>query len=516
MVDDFHLFLPSNTNPDICPDNTPSDYTTVYNENITLEGNWEVGVKSLSYPSKVDTFTGNEQIRSGKNLTIMIDGKYLNGDEEYYDFQTCIVNRPSSGLDEKTNRYKPEEVAWEINNCDFGKRGLLHVEYKKEKDVFIMDSQAYDCIIGMNQYLYFAVCNFPRLGRGSFQGIVAGGSMWSNSELPFGRYPGKDPWKLILFPLFRLEKEVITICGKDDGELTQDDILANLTAACKNRVKFQLLKDRRGRGHKLIVKSKPDVFKDKDYSVLHFNEAALYMLGALRYYYEPTDEEFANVNNWRPYHQYKDCPKFGIEPVQVTVWHRKIVNHSNFRPFWFVNNYDIPRKTPNDNNGLITFLNSFDKVKRKRNGEDYTFSIDKKTSHVVLTIKTDTYVRLDQVTADILGFKECVFYKKDTRYIADMRPRLDRAIYFLYVYNNFLTDSVYVGNVRAPLLCIIPHNHGATNAETFTQHFYNPTYIPVSKHSFNQLRITIRDDAGSIIPFSNAKTILGLHFRKRF
>ena len=511
MADEFHLFLPSNTNPDICPENTPSDYTTVYNENIKLEGNWEVGVKSLSYPSKIDTFSSEEQMISGRNLCLLVDGKYLNGDEKYYDFQSCNVERPKSGL-QPDGRYKPEEIADVMNNCEFGKRGLITTVYLKDKNRFVVQIKGGPCLMAVSPYLYLHVLCLPRLGDG-YQCIKSGPSYWS-SGLFRGDPFGEDQWRLILFPTYRLEKEVFTICEKDEGELTPDDLLDRLNAACRGRVKFTINR-KRFPGYCIFVTNKPNCEKDNDFNILQFNNAAMDMLGVYENYFQPTIHDWQYQRMWRHYDKFSDCKFFEKESIQLTVWHRKIVNHSNCVPDSHLYEHNIPRNRFTNDSAMISFLNTFDKEQRKKDSQDYEFSIDKKTSRVVLTIKNDVYLKLDQVTADILGFKTKIFPKKNTRYIAEFRPRLDRAVDFLFVYGNNLTDPVFVGNVKAPLLCIIPHEKGNENTETFTQLFSNPTYIPISRYTFNQLRITVRDDAGSLIPFSNAKTILGLHFRKR-
>lgn len=50
-MDSFKVYLPSNASFDLFPDNTPTAYRTRFDNPIELNGNWEVGVESISYPS---------------------------------------------------------------------------------------------------------------------------------------------------------------------------------------------------------------------------------------------------------------------------------------------------------------------------------------------------------------------------------------------------------------------------------------------------------------------------------
>ena len=49
----FKFYLPSNACPDIYPNNTPTDFHINLDKPIELEGNWEVGVESIYYSSKI-------------------------------------------------------------------------------------------------------------------------------------------------------------------------------------------------------------------------------------------------------------------------------------------------------------------------------------------------------------------------------------------------------------------------------------------------------------------------------
>ena len=47
----FYLTLPSNASSDVFPDNKTTSYRMKLPQTIDLEGNWEVGLYSISYPN---------------------------------------------------------------------------------------------------------------------------------------------------------------------------------------------------------------------------------------------------------------------------------------------------------------------------------------------------------------------------------------------------------------------------------------------------------------------------------
>ena len=57
---DFYHVLPSNTSPDYYPNNNASQYSTPLNNPYVLNGNWEVGVIDVTFPTCVKTFNNDE------------------------------------------------------------------------------------------------------------------------------------------------------------------------------------------------------------------------------------------------------------------------------------------------------------------------------------------------------------------------------------------------------------------------------------------------------------------------
>ena len=119
----------------------------------------------------------------------------------------------------------------------------------------------------------------------------------------------------------------------------------------------------------------------------------------------------------------------------------------------------------------------------------------------------------------VLGFRDNKAYPVDgtTKHInADFRPVLFQGITHMYIYAS-ICAPIQVGNVRAPLLKTIwikPSRRFALN-EIKHLDFENPMYVPVSGSNFNSIEINIRLDSGELVPFNyGAVTSLTLHFKR--
>ena len=56
-MDPFTVELVSNTSGELFPDNTLSSFTNFLPEQVNLEGQWEVAISEISYPSMFQNLT---------------------------------------------------------------------------------------------------------------------------------------------------------------------------------------------------------------------------------------------------------------------------------------------------------------------------------------------------------------------------------------------------------------------------------------------------------------------------
>jgi len=86
----------------------------------------------------------------------------------------------------------------------------------------------------------------------------------------------------------------------------------------------------------------------------------------------------------------------------------------------------------------------------------------------------------------------------------------------MYVYSS-ICAPIQVGDTRAPLLKAIwlKSIKDLVREEVRSINIENAMYIPVSSSTINSVKINIRTDSGSFVPFSDsAITAITLHFKK--
>ena len=62
MEEAFNIRLISNVSPDVFPDNRPSHFSTILADEIALNGNWDVAVKDIMYPTTIASTTPKDQL----------------------------------------------------------------------------------------------------------------------------------------------------------------------------------------------------------------------------------------------------------------------------------------------------------------------------------------------------------------------------------------------------------------------------------------------------------------------
>ena len=123
-------------------------------------------------------------------------------------------------------------------------------------------------------------------------------------------------------------------------------------------------------------------------------------------------------------------------------------------------------------------------------------------------------LKMDQNLCRILGYEcesEAVIFTEGThraKYVMDLRQGFDN----LYIYTNIIEPRV-VGDSMAPLLRIVPSSgkHGEV-----VRYVFNPThYVPLLFKSFETVKVDIRDDTGTVVPFESGKVVVTLHLRRK-
>ena len=477
----FHMFLSSNTNPVEFPDNNPSDFTTLYGETVKLDGSWEVGVKQVTYPSAIVTTSGIETLSTTKNGATILEGNkaFISARQEDYDFDTYTVEKPPY---DKDKGYSPQDVVKSFNELPIVKKGIVKLIYNEKKSKMILDISMDDVLIGFSYDFGFQTLRFLDIG-------YTYGNHWAE-WIFFNKFQSNEKWSVWVFPLYRLTKEVFTICEKD-VDMTSDDMIKRIQVLTKDYgVEWKYVSN--GKRVGFHVKTKPDPKKDVKCSFICFNDATMDMLLQPHAYFEANYADRTWADRLTRKESYRDCEYYGREPMLMYIYNREISNRSPFQPEeippeWTT--FTFPRKrfaTPEE---LLTTLKSF----KPPSSASVQFSYDSKVKRFKVNVPFSSCLRMDPIICDILGFKNRQYFVNGQT-TADYTPALDRAVDNLFVYSN-ITDAVFVGNVKAPLLCIVPREKGnSQGSKSWSSD--SPTYMSESCQSFNQQWIVIMDEAG--------------------
>ena len=130
------------------------------------------------------------------------------------------------------------------------------------------------------------------------------------------------------------------------------------------------------------------------------------------------------------------------------------------------------------------------------------------TGKFIMVLKYGVSIVLSKSLAHMFGFRRVLRHSQRSRKPSDIR----RGIYSLYIYCNICREII-VGDSKVDLLRIVPiqGEHGDYICKTYD----SPTYTPLQRKNFNDIKIDIRDDVGEKIPFQSGKVIVTLHLRKR-
>ena len=125
-MDSFTIELVSNASSELFPDNTLSSFTNFLPEQVNLEGQWEVAVSEISYPSMYQNVTEGKFLFHDNELSKTKDYYYL--EPGLYHSTTDIVEAMNSLIQNRNNHNTPcigvkvdrrtQKVAFSLVNDD--------------------------------------------------------------------------------------------------------------------------------------------------------------------------------------------------------------------------------------------------------------------------------------------------------------------------------------------------------------------------------------------------------------
>jgi len=115
--------------------------------------------------------------------------------------------------------------------------------------------------------------------------------------------------------------------------------------------------------------------------------------------------------------------------------------------------------------------------------------------------------------ANLLGFDN-TFFQGPIFQIADRTVDLNLQTGSLFIYLSIVQDRV-VGDVRAPLIGLLPISNADKGLKLASRSFYRPQYFSLKQNFIDNVTCNIRDEFGQLVPFTNGQTTLTLHLRRR-
>ena len=123
-------------------------------------------------------------------------------------------------------------------------------------------------------------------------------------------------------------------------------------------------------------------------------------------------------------------------------------------------------------------------------------------------MKPGSKVEFSKKMLHMLGFDIAPIFV-DGNWRARSEPKLD-PIEARYVFCD-VVDHNMVGDIVTPLLRIVQVN---SKKGRVTNNFESIQYYSTSMKCFDTIEISLRDDTGANIPFTQGKTVVILHFRR--
>ena len=527
---EFNVLLVSNVSADIFPNNTPSQFSTILANDITLpDGEWEVAVTNIMYPSHIASATKDDKLEIFKYkdtyrtlLPVPDRGKH----ESMSNRLTVNLSLPaaSSATTKKAAVAEMSSITTDIKldehiNGIFKKQSInnllkLKVRNQKKGLKFILEVYDDDIVVILHpdvcKYLGFQ-CDTPFLR----------GTHWARSQFNSKAVvPKKENQLIILIDLRNQVQEHRQF--KRSFQVDKGSKTTQVFYAAEVPLKFK-----QGKDDDLYWEPKLTMSMNPLKGTISFSKSKEIPADIAQFERSITFIRFDKIT----------CREFNLEPIYIANFGKSSTFTINFTPVTIdkakaviVSEVDIYFEGIRELNSsmaeapvatiTIDSDKSFEKpseylspLNKEASKYSYSFSYDEHRQRFSTSTGNETFLRLSPTLASILGFfnlTDGVIFPAGKTYAAES-PVIDRAITSLYCYSNIVHD-VYVGNVKAPLLLACPFKKDPKSNVTQLE-FWNPTYRKLNRNNLHQIDIAVYDEAGTLVPFLFGKTVLNLHFR---
>ena len=510
--DSFLIHLVSNVAPDTFPLNNPSKFSTPLADEIDVSsGNWEVGVRQIMYPTHVATTGEEDKIQIYEYTTDAYKSVLPTPPtKEISDPETTFVF--SLNLPDDVEEVTPADLLKAFNKSKWAvEQGIFKLRYNKKHNKFIINNYNDDIMLQMNK----AMSNYFGFEENA---VYSRGTHWARVYFK----EKKKPKELLTMTMIDM-----SVLEKAKHELKMDYDYYHNQFLFTKRMPYELHETAPedaitegyfslGIEHNLRKLKITPLRPAEAELVPHMKK-----IHSIRFHKAQAGRKVIgvyNLDNLKTTPQEYSVPRLtavaGTRSIEITVYYHNFrsLNQPQVIPKPIASFSVSHQKEIEKPLDLLSTLN----VNAKK--YDYKFTYDENKGRYVLACGKKYAMQLSKTLADILGFDESASNMVHGGVTLESQtfPVLHREITALYVYTN-ITDVVYIGDVKAPLLLTCPFKRDKKESinKTMQQEFLNPCYTPLNRSKLQQIDLAIYDDAGALIPFLYGKTKVSLHFRKR-
>ena len=473
----FTIVLPSNSNPDMFPNNAPSKFSVEFENPIHLNGKYEVALIEMTYKNDIVALR-NDGFKIFTNVSKDLLFEFMkNKSKTTWEFNSFAL----SPIEMTDGAYNPDHI-WDIFPKQLNIFATISILEQSNNKINI--SLMKDDVLLVISKSLARMLNFPRTSFSKF------------SKLSWGMQPKEKvtDWNAKLIPLYALEYTQVILKKKGEN-ITNAEFIKRWNA--KFPLDKVVLETRMDNSQAWKIRKRSSL-TDTNYSIIQIEDDLIKDLFGEKYpflvnFHDELDV-IASIKR----------SKSAIDHIwAVRVYSNKIKSDKASIEVSKVNDVLINLDKIESVKSLLDLLN----VRSKELG--YLFRYDSISKRVSLTIPKSHHIVLDEVLQSMLGFQANKELKEGVT-IASHKPILKRNVNNIFVYTN-IVNFIHVGNTEAPLMRQFPIS--SQHNVLINREFINKIFIPVNRTTLDRIDVSIHDEAGALIPFEDGITTITLEFR---
>ncbi len=491
-MDSLTIVLPSNANPDIFPHNTASAFSTQFVNPIELSGKCEVALTEISYVNEVETLKDNF-IDVFNNKLLSPDAFTDNKSTKKWMFKPVAID--PIDYEESKGGYQIDDVELMFKRISpLATIGVSQSSSSEQPRSFIevMNQESLLLVISESMAKMLGFSKKNAHGVEETQTVFHSGTTHSRTTVQLKRKV--SDWNIYFIPIHRMIQQKVILKNKAVLGWTQE----SLAKEWKDRVGSKFL------SLSYDGKKYPYGKLTKVTKMAHPKSAVIELNEALRRVFQLPSRFLVNAGE----HQLLK-PHLDSNVQEAEEWSMIIYGAALVKTITYPKKDELLKSVQFKSEKMDTIKDLVVKLNESSTSSSYRFTYNEETKRLRLVVAAERQVVMDPVLTTVLGFQKSNWTTGS--YEGSAKPVLDRAINYLYIYCN-IADYVHVGGVESPLLRAMPFHQGKRSL--ISKEFINPNFVPLNRILINRIDIEIRDEAGELVPFHDAKTIITLRLRR--